>query len=533
MEKENQNTFQKLVIFLLKYGLVIISIIVGIIGILSIFITAYFNSTFYHPEEKTSFKFSIGIIEIIISIIIIFIIALLNNKILKKIPSKFLLIPITILDIFLYFYWIDAIRLNPETDQKLINDMAIAFLNNDISKFTDIAQYLFLYPYQFGITFLISIIYKLFGENFLYLQYVNAICSIFNMFLLYYISKLIFKNENTQKILVILLCGFSLYWMFFNVHFYGNIIGLTLALLATLFTLLYLKNNKFYNLLFSGLFIALSIIIKTNYNIFLCGIALVLILDIIKKWNLKNLLIIPIFLVGYLFITLGYSALLENKYNLYLPDGVPMITYIYMGMSEPTDLSPGWYTGIISELYKENNYDREETSEQTIQLIKNRLQYFIENPIEFINYYSIKIGSTWLNPTFQTVWCSLPGVRYRWYEEYANYISYHEKALSMVGGNLYTVEENYFNIYQIIIFIFAGIGIFNNSKESNLQNSLIPIIFIGGFLFHILWETKAIYVIQYYFILLPYAAFGLDLFINKSVSYFKRRKKLKLKDKFE
>ena len=57
-----------------------------------------------------------------------------------------------------------------------------------------------------------------------------------------------------------------MYWMFFNVHFYGNIIGLTLALTALLFTLLYLEKDKFYYLIFTGIFIALSIIIKTNYN---------------------------------------------------------------------------------------------------------------------------------------------------------------------------------------------------------------------------------------------------------------------------
>lgn len=525
MEK---NKFQNIINFILKYGIIIVSIIIGIIGISSIFITAYFNSTFYHPAEKTLFKYSFGIIEILLSIMALFILGVVSKKVLKKVPSSILLIPICIISLAVYILWINAMKLNPETDQKLIHEMAIAFLDGKISSFTGISQYLFLYPYQFGITFVVSIIYKIFGQNYLYVEYLNAICSILNIILIFYISKILFKNENVQKILSLLLCGFSLYWMFFNVHFYGNIIGLTLALLATLFAILYLEKNNLKYLLFSGILISISIIVKTNYNIFLCGIILILLLKIIESWNLKTLLIIPMFLIGYLGISLSYNTFFENISNLKLSNGVPMISFIYMGMSEPTDLSPGWYNGITADIFRECNYDIQKASNESKDLINKRINYFVNNPKDFSKYYSEKIGSTWLNPTFQTIWCSLPGVRYRWYEDYANYISYHAKALSMVGGNLEKIEEEYFNIYQIIAFVFASIGIFKLSKNLDLKKSLLPIIFIGGFLFHILWETKAIYVIQYYFILLPYTAFGIEETFQKINSYFE---KIKIKRK--
>lgn len=219
-----ENKLQKVTNFFLKYGLIIISIIIGLIGILSIFITAYFDCTFYHPAEKTYFKYSIGIFQILAAILIIFIINILNKKVLKKIPSIALLLPLLFVCMMVFIVWINAMRLNPETDQKMIHDMAIAILNNNISNYTSTAQYLFLYPFQFGLSLFVSIIYKLFGENYLYIEYINAFCSIINLLIVYYISKIIFKNEKIQKILIFLLAGFSLYWMFFNVHFYGNII---------------------------------------------------------------------------------------------------------------------------------------------------------------------------------------------------------------------------------------------------------------------------------------------------------------------
>lgn len=172
-----ESKIQKVINFLLKYGLIIISIIVGIIGILSIFITAYFDCTFYHPAEKTYFKYSIGILQILISFLVFLLIALLNKKLFNKIPSLAILLPILLVCMLVFIVWINAMKLNPETDQKMIHDMAIAILNNNISDFTSTAQYLFLYPFQFGLTLFVSIIYKIFGTNYLYIEYINAICA--------------------------------------------------------------------------------------------------------------------------------------------------------------------------------------------------------------------------------------------------------------------------------------------------------------------------------------------------------------------
>lgn len=136
IKKMKNNKFQNLIDFCLKHGTSIISFVVLIIGILSIFITAYFNTTFYHPDELTNFKYSIGIIEILISIIVVALIIFIVQKILKKIPSKVLLILLLIASSILFVFWVKVLKLNPETDQKMIHDMAISFLEGNIKTFT-------------------------------------------------------------------------------------------------------------------------------------------------------------------------------------------------------------------------------------------------------------------------------------------------------------------------------------------------------------------------------------------------------------
>ena len=44
--------------------------------------------------------------------------------------------------------------------------------------------------------------------------------------------------------------------------------------------------------------------------------------------------------------------------------------------------------------------------------------------------------------------------------------------------------------------------------RNNLTNEMILliIVFVGGFLFHILWEAKSRYIISYILILIPFAS---------------------------
>ena len=529
---QEENKFQKIITLLTQLGMKTVAIIVGLIGIISIFITANLYTTLTFTGEETIFDYSLGIVQILLSVIFILALILLTRKIFKRIPAKYLMIPLSIACMLLFVYWINAIQLSPEADQKSVVNVAKTFVESgDIDHYLQPTQYIHHFPYQCGISYIFSLIFKILGStNPINLQYINAILTIANMILLFIISKILFEDEKIQKILIFLLAGFSLYWMFFNVHVYGNIIGLTFALLATTFTLLYIKKGNPLYILLTGIFIALSILAKSNYNIFLCGIVLILILHIIKKWNLRIILIIPLITLSILGINTLYNIILKEKYDVELSDGVPMVTYIYMGMQD-SDSTPGWYTNIVLDLFAGNNFETEPTAIQSKELIKERFSHLITHPIELISYYSQKIGSTWLNPTFQTVWCSLPGPRFIWYPDYAHYLAFHETAVSMVAGKLYDIELIYFDMYQVIIFIFASIGIYLNIKDNDLSKVLIPIIVIGGFLFHILWETKAIYVIQYYFILLPYAAYGLVFVIDKLILKYKDLKYKKLNAK--
>ena len=50
----------------------------------------------------------------------------------------------------------------------------------------------------------------------------------------------------------------------------------------------------------------------------------------------------------------------------------------------------------------------------------------------------------------------------------------------------------------------------------NKEYILLDLVFLGGFLFHIMWETKSRYIIPYIIILIPISVIGIDVIINKT-----------------
>ena len=75
-----------------------------------------------------------------------------------------------------------------------------------------------------------------------------------------------------------------------------------------------------------------------------------------------------------------------------------------------------------------------------------------------------------------------------------------------------------------IIFIGVAITIFSNRKKLDKEILLLILTFLGGFGFHILWETKSRYIIPYIIILIPVSVVGIDVIIQKIKNKFEKKK---------
>ena len=73
-------------------------------------------------------------------------------------------------------------------------------------------------------------------------------------------------------------------------------------------------------------------------------------------------------------------------------------------------------------------------------------------------------------------------------------------AIYLLGYFINKIDKKYI---RVILFITTAIVILQ--KRQNLSNEILLslIMFIGGFLFHIIWEAKSRYVISYIIMLMP------------------------------
>ena len=75
-----------------------------------------------------------------------------------------------------------------------------------------------------------------------------------------------------------------------------------------------------------------------------------------------------------------------------------------------------------------------------------------------------------------------------------------------IHGDLY---YEIFNIFESIVFLGTLAYIYYTGRQMPLHRLLLPMIFIGGFIFHLFWEAKGQYTITYFVLLIPYCVKGL------------------------
>ena len=82
--------------------------------------------------------------------------------------------------------------------------------------------------------------------------------------------------------------------------------------------------------------------------------------------------------------------------------------------------------------------------------------------------------------------------------------------LDKILYNINGVVSLYQKAIVLIIFTCSIIAIIQKRKNISNECILLLTIFIGGFLFHIIWEAKSRYIIPYIIALIPIASIKLE-----------------------
>lgn len=389
----------------------------------------------------------------------------------------------------------------PSTDQQHVAEDAAAFLAGD---FTDLQPggYVYLWPFQTGVIVYYWTLSYLFGSlNITAFQLVNILLIAFTYILLARILGLLTGENKKMKCAVLITAAFFLPYLFYAVFIYGNVVGLFFALAACYFAILNLKNSKWYLPFLCGFCMATAVFVKSNYLIFFLGILIFLAGSVLKNIGKnKKAVYAGLFCAVVMSVCCWLESVGSMQFLAYLNDGepingTPMAAWVAMGL-EDGKAAPGWYSGFNNRVYIENHYDHEAAKEvsnaQIIRFFKNASA----DMKTAVSFFVKKVASQWNNPTYSSL-----RILDRSYGTNAmDWLLYGERARA--------IYIDFVNLVQTWILAGSLLYAVLRAKKSVWEEILLPLIFIGGFTFHLFWEADNIYAVPYFLLLLPLCVWG-------------------------
>lgn len=464
--------------------------------IVFLFVCSVFGNATVNKKEHTDY-FNDNFIIHIVSILTISIIAAYVRF--KKIKvNKKIIIASVLLWIIVCVSWILMTQFQPRADQKYTMDAAMQMRENNFSCLKK-GGYLYIHPHQYGLTLYFYFISFIFNEKtFLAVQFINILALLVAFYAIYKTMEQFHGSKEISKQTVLGLLIFAPIAMYVT-FIYGNILGLACSSLAIMFEIMYLKNNKKRNILLMAIFATLAVIFKSNYLITMIAMLILLFSEMLFRKKIKYVIPIIAIILFYLLGTNGVKFSMKLISNVDSNDGTPNITYVAMGMQEG-EMAPGWYNEYNKKVYVKNKYNSLVATEKAKQNITERMEMFKNNPKYAAKFFFDKTTSQWNNPTFQSIW-----------------VNQNRKAGVKKNRVVKSILKNkrwgqalvwYMNIIQTAILYGVFMYFILNYKNIKIKELIFSIIFIGGFIFHLIWEAKCQYTITYFILLIPYSVLG-------------------------
>ena len=498
----------------------------GYIAIMSIFQTSVFNPENYVNEEVI-YEADDLILNIIFTAGFLAIVFWLRRfyDFFAKIDLRMMEIALAIWTLILGMIWIFSVSSVPAADSQNIYELASNAAKDNYTPlynsmnfyqadFFGGHSYFNFYPFQLGFVLFSEMIFRVFGYSSpMLIQIFNLVFLSSAYLALARITRLIFKKKSIEFIVILLLAA-CLQPIMMCTFVYGNVIGMSAGIWASLFLIKYFKTNRRLWLVPSGLALTFAVLIKYNSLIYLVAFVIMLIIHTIREKKWQSIA----FALAVCVTCIGVTPLIIKNYearaNTKIESGVSQTMYLDMGMQE-SPMAPGWYTTTAMDDYRQGNYDAEQGNQIAGTHISQRLNAFMTNPNYAFDFYSKKILSQWNEPSYECVWVSK--VKSHSYE-------LNGFAKDVYDGSTGQLLQLHFNFYMQLVFILFALGIYMLfiKRMARTETLLLPLVVLGAFGYHVLFEAKSQYSATYIPLLLPTAAFMMSMILFSDYSKIKQ-----------
>lgn len=413
------------------------------------------------------------------------------------------------------FWWILSMDRRPYGDQAFIYGGASYFLEGQYS-FLGKGGYCYTYPHQLVLIALMELLFLVVGTyNYFAFQ---VICTVMAVGIVY-VGWQIVRELTDSMAVTVMYCLFMmgcLPLVFYTAWVYGDIPSIFFMLLAVRQLLRYMKNGKWISLAGMSFATVMSLLVRKNSLIFVIALSLTALVHFLRSRDWKLILALLCTIITAFLVYEGVYKMYEVRSGYPHSDGLPAVTWIDMGLCE-CEGTYGWYDDTHKGRYYELNFDREMTSAIAKQNIKEHLRTFLDSPSYAWHFFREKLLSQWNQPLCQSL-----------------YFNARQQEGELQGTlPAEKLSEEYF--VQVLAWndrlqfaIYLGMlcyCLFAIRKDRNILEYVLTVTVIGGFLFSMIWEAKARYVLPYYITIFFMSAIGYWQLVQTVMSLFDRGKK--------
>lgn len=478
--------------------------------LLSLFTTCFMVYTDEHVYYLRDFPLLMGSGLIVFCFLLTFI----RNRICKKLTGtvenlrvkenqeikylKIFAISITIILGIGMISFILSMNLPPVYDQSAVYGATGRLLAGDYSDWKK-GAYFSMLPYQNGMALMMCPYVAVFGEKAALAIQIGNVPMLFLAYMaLAKISALFWDKKCAYYTYLGLLFMVP---MWTQVTFvYGTIPEVCLAIWAVYLGIVFERERKWRYIIGSGICILLAILWKSNAEIFMIAILLMLLMQMVRKNDLRMLAGIGIILLCGLMAVKGAPFIMHLITGEDTTNGIPMSAWLAMGLQE-SSIAPGWYNEFPMNLYRHVSNSPEVIKGEVWKSFQNSFALFSEQKEYAVRFFARKLASMWADPAFQffaTV--NTRNIR--------GDFSYAVKDFFYNGGIMNTIVYLLLDVLQSMYYFGVMLYLLVNGKKMKLEKAHLLVVFLGGFLFHFIGEAKSHYVMPYYLMLMPYAIQG-------------------------
>lgn len=416
------------------------------------------------------------------------------------------------------FWWISSAERIPEGDQAFIYGGASYFLEGNFS-FLDKGCYCSIYPHQLALIALMELLFLFVGTyNYFAFQCICVLLAMGIVFIGFQIVKCMTDRTSAVLFYCITMLG-CVPLVLYTSWVYGDIPSIFFTMLAAWMLLLYEKKGRSGYLAAMVGALCFAMLVRKNSLIVIIAFCMTALVRMILKKDKKLLAaaVLAVLLPGLLYA--GVYKMYEIRSGFAHEKGLPVSTWVAMGMQE-TDGKCGWYNNYGKELLHHAEGDYAVVDAVAKKEIKDRIRLFLKNPSYAWDFFREKVLSQWNMPLYESMFF---GTKYQeGHIPAAN--SFVMKISTLYFTDILRIcDRLQFVLYfgMLLYFVFAV------KPQSNLSEHLLAVAVIGGFLFSIIWEAKARYVLPYYITMFPLAAAGYWQMLQQAALLFRKEDKEK------